>query len=99
MLFRHAVAPGVGDPAGMRLSDCSTQRNLDDTGRNQARLIGEAMRAAGIAVGAVLSSQWCRTMKTAELAFPGRVMAEPAFNSFFADHIAGPTSSLPWWMA
>jgi hypothetical protein len=43
------------------------------------------MRAAGVTVGAVLASQWCRTMETAELTFPGRVVAELAFNSFFAE--------------
>lgn len=90
VLFRHAIAPGGGDPAGMRLGECTTQRNLHAAGRDQARRIGDAMHAAGIAVGAVRSSQWCRTMETAELAFPGRAMAEPAFNSFFADRSAGP---------
>lgn len=88
-LFRHAIAPGGGDPAGMRLGDCATQRNLDATGRDQARRIGDTLRGAGIVVGAVLSSQWCRTMETAELAFPGRVLAEPAFNSFLGDRSRG----------
>jgi hypothetical protein len=41
VLFRHAIAPGGGDPPGLRLGDCATQRNLDDTGRDQARRIGE----------------------------------------------------------
>jgi hypothetical protein len=90
VLFRHAIAPGGGDPPGMRLGDCTTQRNLDATGRDQARRIGDAMRAAGVTVGAVLASEWCRTRETAELAFPGRVLPEPAFNSFFADRSAGP---------
>ena len=27
-LVRHASAPGVGEPAGYRLGDCKTQRNL-----------------------------------------------------------------------
>lgn len=90
VLFRHAIAPGGGDPAGMRLGDCASQRNLDAAGRDQARRIGHAMRAAGIGIGKVLSSEWCRTLETAELAFPGRVAAEPAFNSFFADREAGP---------
>ncbi len=85
VLFRHAIAPGGGDPPGFRLGDCTTQRNLDDTGRAQARRIGNALRDAGIAVGAVLASEWCRTTETAELAFPGRVQAASAFNSFFAD--------------
>ncbi|NKC31227.1 histidine phosphatase family protein [Falsiroseomonas selenitidurans] len=85
VLFRHAIAPGGGDPPGMRLGDCSTQRNLDAAGRAQARRIGAAFRERGIAVGAVLASAWCRAQDTAALAFPGRVAGEPAFDSFFAD--------------
>lgn len=90
VLFRHANAPGGGDPAGFRLGDCATQRNLDETGRQQARRIGEAFRARGITPGAVLSSQWCRTRETVDLAFPGQGIAEPAFNSFFDDRSQGP---------
>lgn len=89
VLFRHAQAPGGGDPAGMRLGDCATQRNLDAAGRSQAARIGEAFRARGIAVGAVLHSAWCRTTETADLAFPGRGRAEPAFDSFFGDRLSG----------
>jgi phosphohistidine phosphatase SixA len=85
VLFRHANAPGTGDPPAFRLGDCGTQRNLDAAGRAQARRIGKRFRARGIAIGQVLASQWCRTRETAELAFPGRVTAEPAFNSFFQD--------------
>jgi phosphohistidine phosphatase SixA len=88
-LFRHANAPGVGDPPGMRLDDCSTQRNLDDEGRVQARRIGDAFRSHNIEMGAVLASQWCRATETAELAFPGLVRVEPVFNSFFDDRQAG----------
>ncbi|MBL6457421.1 histidine phosphatase family protein [Belnapia sp. T6] len=89
-LFRHANAPGTGDPAGMRLGDCATQRNLDEAGRAQARRIGEAFRAQGVAVGIVLTSRWCRAMETADVAFPGLARAEPAFDSFFADRGEGP---------
>jgi len=84
VLFRHALAPGGGDPPGMRLGECGTQRNLNEEGRAQARRIGAAFRDRGITVGAVRASGWCRAMETAELAFPGRVVAEPAFNSFFS---------------
>ena len=87
ILFRHANAPGAGDAAGFVPGDCATQRNLDEWGRNQARAIGEAFRARGIAVGAVLSSQWCRARDTADLAFPGQVREEPAFNSFFGNRV------------
>ena len=38
--FRHATAPGTFDPPGFKLDDCSTQRNLSDDGRAQARRIG-----------------------------------------------------------
>ncbi len=93
-LFRHANAPGTGDPARMRLGDCTTQRNLDAAGRAQARRIGDAFRARGITVGAVFASQWCRTLETAELAFPGQARPEPVFNSFFDDRSEGPAQTV-----
>jgi broad specificity phosphatase PhoE len=83
VLFRHATAPGTGDPAGFKLDDCATQRNLDELGRAEARKLGEQFRARKIQVGAVLSSQWCRTRETARLAFGSQVRDEPAFNSLF----------------
>ncbi len=83
VLFRHATAPGVGDPPGFKAGDCATQRNLDDQGRAEARRLGERFRSRGIQVGAVLSSQWCRTRETARLAFGSQARDEPAFNSFF----------------
>jgi phosphohistidine phosphatase SixA len=83
VLFRHGTAPGVGDPAGFKLDDCATQRNLNEQGRAEARKLGEQFRAHKIQVGSVISSQWCRTRDTARLAFGSRVSDEPAFNSFF----------------
>ncbi|MBN8505866.1 MAG: histidine phosphatase family protein [Burkholderiales bacterium] len=83
VLVRHAHAPGGGDPPGFQLGDCGTQRNLDDTGRAQAHRLGEQLRASGLRIGAVWTSQWCRTRETAELAFPGLAKEQPAFNSFF----------------
>jgi phosphohistidine phosphatase SixA len=93
ILFRHATAPGTGDPSGFVLGDCATQRNLDETGRAEARALGEAFRARAIAVGRVLSSQWCRARDTAELAFPGQVVEEPAFNSFFGNRADKPAAT------
>jgi broad specificity phosphatase PhoE len=72
VVLRHSYAPGGFDPPDARLDDCSTQRNLDENGRAQARRIGEAFRRHGIAVGAVLSSPRCRCLDTGRLAF-GRV--------------------------
>jgi phosphohistidine phosphatase SixA len=93
VLFRHANAPGTGDPEGFRLDDCATQRNLDAAGRAQAAAIGAAFRARGIIVGRVLTSAWCRARDTAELAFPGRAEVAPAFNSFFDDRSLAPAQT------
>ena len=69
VIVRHSYAPGTFDPPDAKLEDCSTQRNLDENGRAQAKRIGEAFRAHGIAVGAVRSSPRCRCLDTARLAF------------------------------
>ena len=82
-IVRHAHAPGTGDSTGFTLDDCATQRNLDAGGREQAREIGAAIRAAGVAVDRVLTSQWCRCRDTARLLDVGPVEDLPALNSFF----------------
>jgi broad specificity phosphatase PhoE len=83
VLIRHAITTaGVGDPAGMRLDDCATQRNLTDDGRRDARHLGAAFRARAIPVDRVLASPWCRCLETARMAF-GRAEAwEPLGNLF-----------------
>lgn len=93
VLFRHADAPGVGDPPGFKLGDCSTQRNLGATGREQARKLGERLRAQGVRPARVLTSQWCRARETAELAFPGQAEASPAFNSIFDERARSATQT------
>jgi hypothetical protein len=67
--MRHALAPGTYDPPGFRLGECSTQRNLDDTGRAQARAIGAWFEARSLKPARVRSSPWCRCVDTATLAF------------------------------
>jgi broad specificity phosphatase PhoE len=67
LMIRHALAPGTGDPANFRIGDCSTQRNLDDRGRKQAKAIGDWLRSNGITSARVYSSQWCRCLETAKL--------------------------------
>jgi phosphohistidine phosphatase SixA len=83
VLFRHAHAPGVGDPENFSLGDCRTQRNLDTTGQAQARRIGERLKREGVPVSTLWSSQWCRTRDTAALFALGPVREVGAFNSFF----------------
>jgi phosphohistidine phosphatase SixA len=82
-LMRHATAPGLGDPPGFRIGDCSTQRNLSQEGREQARRIGSFFRNKGVSQATVHSSQWCRCLETAKLLNVGPVKELPALNSFF----------------
>lgn len=83
VLVRHATtAPGVGDPPGFRLDDCATQRNLNDSGRAEARRLGAAFRKRGIPVSTVKSSRWCRCLDTARLAF-GKADPWPALDNTF----------------
>ncbi len=89
VLLRHALAPGFGDPPGFRIGDCSTQRNLSEEGRDQARAIGEFLRRRGVTSAAVYTSQWCRCIDTARLLNVGRVLELPSLNSFFEDSAPG----------
>jgi len=83
VLLRHAIAPGTGDPAGFRLGDCSTQRNLSVEGRRQAIAIGAQWRRERLPVDRVLTSRWCRARDTARLLAVGEVRAYPALDSSF----------------
>ena len=84
-LMRHATAPGTGDPFGLVIGDCSTQRNLSDEGRAQARETGRRLREAGVEFSRVGTSQWCRTRETAQLLDLGPVEDMPSLNSFFSE--------------
>lgn len=101
MLLRHALAPGTGDPPGLRLGDCSTQRNLSAEGRAQAGRIGALFRDRGIAQASVHSSEWCRCLDTAALLDLGAVTPQPLLNSFFGSPEDGEaqTAALRSWLA
>ena len=70
VMLRHAqTEAGVGDPPGFQIDICSTQRNLSSQGRAQAAAIGRWFSSRSLVPSSVQSSQWCRCMDTAELAF------------------------------
>jgi phosphohistidine phosphatase SixA len=69
VLLRHAIAPGAADPANFDVAQCSTQRNLSDRGRQQARKLGALFAARAAPTELVLSSRYCRAHDTARLAF------------------------------
>lgn len=74
-LIRHGNAPPGygGDPPGMRIDDCKTQRNLDDKGRAQGRALGNAFREHGVRVDRIVSSPMCRCLETGQLMAVGAV--------------------------
>src|SRR5262245_24461998 len=74
-LIRHGNAPpgSGGDPPGFRIDDCRTQRNLDNYGRAQGKVLGKAFRGHGVRVDRIMSSPICRCMDTAYLMAVGRV--------------------------
>ena len=101
ILIRHALAPGTGDPANIDLSDCSTQRNLNQSGREQSRRIGGLFRAGGVEQAFLYSSRWCRCVETAELMDLGPVEVLESLNSFFNSPEKGPGQirDLQQWLA
>ena len=83
VLVRHAITtPGAGDPPGMRLDKCDTQRNLTDEGRAHARRIGEQWKKRAVPLERVVSSPWCRCLETARLAFGKAEVSEALSNLF-----------------
>ena len=94
LLMRHALAPGVGDPAGYQLDNCKSQRNLDVQGRTQAQRIGQWLKSQGVRDALVFSSAWCRCKETAEKLGLGTPVHEAALNSFFDDMRQGPQSNV-----
>ena len=70
--LRHArTVKDWGDQTSpaLDLADCNTQRRLSTQGKMDATMIGQGIKAAGIPVGDVISSDYCRAYKTADLAF------------------------------
>ncbi|MDA7577211.1 histidine phosphatase family protein [Candidatus Pelagibacter sp.] len=83
IFIRHAYAPGGGDPNNFDINDCNTQRNLSDTGREQANKIGFFFKSNNILIDNVHSSEWCRCKETAFIAF-NEFETKSFLNSFFS---------------
>ncbi|MBD1165902.1 histidine phosphatase family protein [Pelagibacterales bacterium SAG-MED10] len=87
IFIRHAYAPGGGDPENFNIDDCSTQRNLSESGRIQSRKIGNFFTENRIKIEDVYSSEWCRCKETASLAFKN-FKTKSFLNSFFSSKFA-----------
>jgi len=84
IFIRHAYAPGGGDPDNFDIDDCTTQRNLSDSGRVQSQKIGNFFKKNKISIGKVYSSEWCRCKDTARFAF-NKYETFKGLNSFYQD--------------
>ena len=87
VFIRHAYAPGNGDPSNFKLSDCSTQRNLNQSGIEQSKQIGFFFNKNNIKIDKILSSEWCRCKDTAKYAFKDYETFS-ALNSFYDERFA-----------
>jgi len=88
IFMRHALAPGIGDPNNFKIGDCSTQRNLNETGIAQAVLIGKQLKEKSIQFNKIYSSQWCRCYQTATLLDLGKVHEFAGLNSIFQNFVS-----------
>ena len=83
IFLRHALAPGNGDPPNFNVKDCSTQRNLDQAGIVQSRMIGQSFKKIGIKFSKIYSSFWCRCIDTAVNMKVGEFETHDGLNSFY----------------
>ena len=87
IFIRHAYAPGGGDPDNFDINDCNTQRNLNNSGREQAKNIGNFFKENNIKIENVYSSEWCRCKETSLIAF-NKFETKNFLNSFFSSKFA-----------
>ena len=84
IFIRHAYAPGSGDPDNFDLSNCASQRNLNQKGIDQAKAINKLfLKKNYMDRNLVLSSEWCRCKQTAKYAFK-KFKTKSFLNSFFS---------------
>jgi hypothetical protein len=70
LYFRHTATDfGQNDEQMTNYGDCAHQRNLTESGRMEAKAIGQAIRKLHISIASVIASPFCRTLETARLAF------------------------------
>ena len=87
IFIRHAYAPGSGDPDNFDLSNCASQRNLNQEGVYQAKTISKFFLKNHMDSNSVLSSEWCRCKQTAKYAFKN-YKTKSFLNSFFSQKFA-----------
>jgi phosphohistidine phosphatase SixA len=83
ILMRHASAPAEPPTRAATNPDNPAQeRQLDATGRSQARDLGEALRRLRIPIGPIYSSPTYRAIETIAVAAVGRATPVPELGDF-----------------
>jgi phosphohistidine phosphatase SixA len=99
VVFRHGKTdPPAGsaeDKSPLDLANCSDQAMLSRERQEQARAIGKAFGSAGIPVGKVVASGYCRAIEMARLAF-GHVETSDALLLPGFVPVAGAPAPPPW---
>ena len=96
--FRHvgtdwSQSDRVRDAGDLRSCDAARMRQLSEPGRDDARLIGSAMRRLELPIGEILASPYCRTVETATLMQLGEVVeSEQVMNLRAAEYVGGRAS-------
>ncbi len=82
---RHGEATVGTDQPYFNFQYCYTQRNLSELGRREAIYYGQMLRYLQIPITSpIVASPFCRTIETAQLAFPNvNVQIEPFWYDIF----------------
>jgi broad specificity phosphatase PhoE len=68
IVFRHgATNPDQADTDPLNIGNTSKQRQLNDKGRTDAKVVGDAFKAARVPIGKSYSSQFYRAVETGRL--------------------------------
>ena len=99
LMFRHGKTnPPAGaaeDKSPLDLANCADQAMLSPEGQEEARAVGKAFASAGIPVGTVVASGYCRAIEMARLAF-GHVETSDALLLPNFVPVAGAPAPPPW---
>ena len=87
IFIRHAYVQGGGDPDNFDISNCASQRNLNEDGIEQSKRIGIFFLEKNIMIDKILSSEWCKCKQTAKYAFKN-YETKSFLNSFFSQKFA-----------
>ena len=99
LVLRHGKtdrrSAAAEDKSPLDLANCADQAMLSQEGQEEARAVGKAFGSAGIPVGKVLASGYCRAIEMARLAFGHVEMSDALLLPNFVP-VAGAPAPSPW---